>query len=175
MKKINTKLLALLAGMALLLTCTVGGTLAYLTDKTGPVVNTFIPARLATTLAENAGEVVQIRNDGNVDAYVRVAVYGNWVKDGVIVAPWTGAVEIAKDWMQGSDGYYYYTKRLPVAAEGANNLTANLLAEPITQTGGPEGATLVLYVMHQAIQADPAAAAEQAWGVTVGVDGRITK
>lgn len=184
MKWNHRKYLVLLACVMLLLTCAAGGTMAYLTDRTDAVVMAFTPAYLTSRVVEDFSEAdgammqkdIRVQNDGSIDAYVRVAVYGNWVNEaGQIVAPWTGTVETASDWAQGPDGYYYYTARLAASVDGANSLTGNLLASPITQTGGPEGAHLVIHVIHQSIQADPVSAVTDAWHVTVGADGSISK
>ena len=58
MKKFNKKSLALLIAAALLLTITVGSTVAYLVDSTNALVNTFEPTEVDTELNENFdGEV----------------------------------------------------------------------------------------------------------------------
>ena len=100
MKRFHKKSLVLLITVALLLTCTVSGTVAFLAVDSGPVTNTFTPVELDTKIIENddfgstkTKKSIQIQNNGNIDAYVRVAVYGNWViKDEnnkeKIVAPW---------------------------------------------------------------------------------------
>ena len=41
---------------ALALCCAIGGTLAWLTDKTDPVVNTFTVGNVDITLAETTGQ-----------------------------------------------------------------------------------------------------------------------
>lgn len=52
MKKLNKKIIALLISAALLLTFTVGGTVAYLVDASGPVENQFKPAAVDTEIDE---------------------------------------------------------------------------------------------------------------------------
>lgn len=187
MKKFNKKYLVLLASVALLLTVSVGSTVAYLVDKADEVVNTFTPTRLETDVVETFGKVddvmtkssIQIRNDGNIDAYVRVAIYGNWVNEkGEIVKPWTGEVDYDTETWAKIGPYYYYNYRLP--PEG-NDLTSNLLDSPITQGTIPEGAHhLVINVIHQSIQADGVNANKvpvvtAVWGATVDENGNISK
>lgn len=200
MKKFNKKYLVLLASVALLLTVSVGSTVAYLVDKADEVVNIFTPTRLETDVVETFGKVddvmtkssIKIRNDGNIDAYVRVFITGNWVitekdKNGnevdKIVAPWDGNITLNPDrsWILGSDGYYYYTKRLPPTPDDEKtDRTSELLGSAITQSGGPAGAHLVINVIHQSIQADGVNAnnvpvVTAVWGATVDENGNISK
>lgn len=176
MKKLHKKSLVLLAALALLLTCTVGGTAAFLAVGSGPVTNTFTPAELDTKIVESfkdsaSGAVkssIKVENTGTVDAYVRVGVYGYWaVKDSSgtekIVAPWSSTVTPATGWEEKSDGWYYYTSALKPGTK-----TGELLSESITQTGAPAAypsAYLVVNVIHQSIQTEPAQARTDAnWG-----------
>lgn len=168
----NKKSLTLIVAAALLLTITVGGTTAYFLDTTDEAVYTFQPGFLATGLQSADSTAIRVENQGTVDAYIRVAIVGNWVdENNVILAPWMGDVSIneADGWQQGEDGFYYYTARL---AARENALTPNLLAAPIASGEGPDGAALKLQVLHQSIQADGrsksgAFAAEEAWHVTI--------
>ena len=180
MKKLNKKSLVLLACVALLLTCSVGSTVAFLADKADEVVNTFTPTHLSTDVVESfdgtTKSSIKIQNNGNIDAYVRVAIYGNWViteeiegeKVDKIVAPWNGTISYnTADWDKGEDdGYYYYKKPLPPTPDGTLDLTNNLLAASITQpTDGPAGAHLVITVIHQSIQAEPISTVKTVWQV----------
>lgn len=155
MKKLNTKSLVLLVCVALLLTCAVGSTVAYLVDKTDSITNTFTPAKVTTTIEEDFdGETksrIQIKNEANsINVWVRVAIVGNWVKDGQIVAPWTGPVDYnTTDWSLESDGYYYYNS---VVEPGKS--TTNLLKTQITAGTREDGAHLEITVIHQSIQSD---------------------
>ena len=177
MKKLHRKGIVLLIALALLLICAVGGTVAYLSVGTGPVTNTFTPAELDTVIVEDFGETydgvlkssIKVQNNGNIDAYVRVGVYGYWaVKDGSgaekIIAPWASTVTPANGWEKKGDWYYYTSKLAP------DDTTGNLLKEPITQSDRPDGydtAYLVVTVIHQSIQTEPAKALTDAhWGWT---------
>lgn len=55
--KTRTKVLGLMMAAVLLVSATIFGTMAYLTDKTGPVVNTFTAANIKVTLTEQEGLV----------------------------------------------------------------------------------------------------------------------
>ena len=147
--------------VAILLTFAVSGTIAYLVDKTGEVVNTFAPAQVDTEIVEvieNGAKtsitVSNPKNDMSIPAYVRVAVVGNWCdNEGKIVAPWTpDFAHNGKYWTEHSDGYYYYNQILNVGAT-----TENLLADgaTISSTDADKaGLHLVVTVMQQAIQAE---------------------
>lgn len=173
MKKLHRKSLVLLITLAVLLTCAVSGTAAYLAIRSGPVTNTFTRAELDTVIVEefskkNGKVSIKVENKGDIDAYVRVGVYGYWaVQDGndneKVVAPWTSAVKYTEDWKQVGD-WYYYTKKLAPDA-----LTSNLLKESIKEENAPvhyPSAYLVVNVIHQSIQAEPVGAVQDAWGWT---------
>lgn len=157
MKKFNKKSLALLIAAALLLTITVSGTVAYLVDSTGSLVNTFTPTVVDTEITEkfdgSSKSSIVITNVGerNIDVYVRVAVVGNWVLNNQIVDSWTLSDEYINksNWNIGSDGFYYYNTVLE-----AGSTTANLLSKAIISPLRTDGAHLEVTVMQQAIQAD---------------------
>lgn len=175
MKKLHRKSVVLLIALALLLTCAVSGTVAYLSVGSGPVTNTFTPAELDTVIVEDfkmqyGGAVkssIQVKNKGTIDAYVRVGVYGYWaVKDSggneKIIAPWASTVTPADGWVEAGDWYYYTSKLEP------GKTTGNLLSAQITKAGQPASypsAYLVVNVIHQSIQTEPdQALADANWG-----------
>lgn len=170
MKRFPKKPLVLLIGVALLLTFTVSGTVAFLADNTAELTNTFTPVEVDTKIVEEvtAGskssiKVENIQADNHIPVYVRVAVVGNWVDaSGNIVAPWKLDSYNSTDWTKGSDGFYYYKRVLNVGSR-----TENLLSTPITDANKPEGAAdLIVTVVHQSVQAEPASAVTNAWGWT---------
>lgn len=150
--------------VALLLTFTVSGTIAFLTDKTNPVQNVFTPTKVDTeiveTIKDNAKTSITVYNkpasEGCVDAYVRVAVVGNWCDaNGKIAKPWAlSENDINKAaWTKRGD-YYYYNSVLKTKTP-----TANLLADGVTiakssSKPGYENLHLVVTVMQQAVQAE---------------------
>ena len=174
MKKFHKKSLVLLVCVAMLLTFTVSGTVAFLADNSGSVTNTFTPVEVDTMIVENEDfstthikKSIQVKNnpgENHIPVYVRVSVSGYWVDatGANIVAPWNGSIDYNQtNWAAGSDGFYYYKGELAVGAT-----TANLLASNISQpTDKPAGADhLVVTVIHQAIQSQPDAAIKAAWG-----------
>lgn len=78
----SKKGIALLVSLVLVLTVTVGTTLAFLIDTTDPVVNNFTPSKVTVTVNEDFdGEVkknVSITNTGDTPAYIRAAVIITW-------------------------------------------------------------------------------------------------
>lgn len=154
------KSLVLIAMVALLLTFTVSGTIAWLAASTDEVVNVFTPGKIDTEIDEpdwdgKTKATVQVKNTAStIPVYVRVAVSANWVKDGVIVKPWDGTIDHDEtNWeYNAEDGFYYYNKILP-----AGQTTENLLDKPITYTSDEvpvEGAKLIMTIVHQSIQAE---------------------
>lgn len=123
MKKINRKIL-LVMSLMLVLTLSVGLTMAYFSDYT--------PAKGGKTIALNGkteiheeqptddSKVVTIENTGDTPVMVRVAVYAPGPADSV-----TGS---GTDWVKGDDGYYYYMKVIPAKSGDASK------SSPLTVT-----------------------------------------
>lgn len=157
--------------------CLVSGlTLAYLVTSTDALENVFGVPNFDTGISEDfsAGQVkkdVKIQNTGDVDAYVRVMVVVTWVNDAGAVYPqipvkgtdYTITWTTDPAWVQGKDGYWYYTK--PIAPDAA---TAVLFTdcEP-GEDKAPDGYTLSVEILSQSIQAVPANAVEDAWKVII--------
>lgn len=170
MKRFPKKLAVLLAAVTLLLTFTVSGTVAFLTDNTNSLTNTFTPVELDTVIVETVTQgqktsiaVENIQADNHIDVYVRVAVFGNWVDEtGKIVAPWKLTSYNTANWALGPGSFYYYKGVLKVG-----DTTPNLLSGAITEAGKPDGAHhLEVTVAHQSVQAEPATVVQSAWGWT---------
>ena len=165
--------------VAILLTSAVSGTIAYLKTSTGTVTNQFNPTEVTSEIVEEGWSdngtqksSVVVKNTGSTSAYIRAAVVGNWCNGaGEIVEPWNGTITPSENWSNGSDGYYYYTKVVPVG-----QTTTNLLSSPITTETRTDGTHLVVTVVQQAIQAEGMGSdgknpVEQMWGVTVNDNG----
>lgn len=162
---------ALLVSLLLLLTVTIGGTIAFLMDSDGPMHNRFNPSQVTTkveeTLEETSKKNVKIQNTGNTDAWIRAAVVITWQdKDGNVCgqAPVAGTNYTAwtpgTDWTQGDDGFYYYTK--PVAAGAA---TATALIGSIAPVGDfpADGYYLTVEIIGSGIQNKPANVFNTEW------------
>lgn len=174
-----------LAALVLLLCAAVGGTLAWMTAQSDTVTNTFTPAEVKTEIVETIDGTsksgIQVKNTGDVEAYVRAAIAMAWVDAsgdpvGSSVALPTLPVP-SSGWVKGSDGIYYYTQ--PVAPDGE---TPALFATAITEpTDKPANCHLQVTVLAEAIQADGVNSEDEyavveAWGPvkSVGKDGTLT-
>ena len=157
-----------------------GTTAAYLLDETTPLQNSFDPVFVECEVEEVFDKTtksnVTIKNTGEIDAYIRAVFVVTWVaSDGSIysTAPARGVdyelVLGASGWEVGSDGFYYYTSAV---APGASTSTLIDSLTVVSQTP-PEGHKLSVHVAATAIQSTPAAAVENAWGVTVDSDGTL--
>ncbi len=192
-KRLTILLVSLLSVIAI----TVGITLAYVFSNTDPVENEFEPSKVACAVVENGFDTentdntvntdatktnVQIKNTGDTDAYIRVAVVVTWKRaDGTVWAQQPEAEDYSIDWsfddaenptwVKGEDGYYYYKN--PVAAD---TLTDILIKEAKVLKAAPEdGYQLSIEIVASAIQAKPTDVVTSRWGVAVADDGTISK
>lgn len=171
------KLMILVLALALL-SGAVLGTLAYLFQDTGTVVNTFTPGDVPNTPEENISNntktSIVIRNDGNVSAYIRVRLVtyrvdeqGNHI-GGTATIP---EFDLGTDWFE-QDGFYYYKN--PVSA---GDLTGNMIGTngiTMKQYDDADGGKQVIEVISESIQSDPTTTVTAAWGVTVK-DGKLVE
>ena len=177
-KRRSKKTGTLLFSLVLLLTMMVGGTLAYLTIQTNPVVNQFTPSHVSCTVTESFNGTIKsnvnVTNTSDIPAYIRVKLVSYRVNDdGKHIG---GTAEIpgfdpGEHWVKYGD-YYYYT--LPV---DPNKQPASPLIDSITLTGSytdADGGKQVIEVMAEAIQSVPAEAIGKSWGVTISQD-RVTQ
>lgn len=176
----NKKSIAMLVSIIALLTIVAGTTIAYLYTNTPSITNTFTPTKVTTTIVEDdpsdTKNNVKVKNTGDIDAYIRATVIVTW-KDASgqvhATAPVAGTdyeVTYPTDtgWVEGSDGYYYYTSK--VAAGGSTGV----LLTDCKPVGGktPAGYHLSVEILASAIQAEPSDAVTTAWGSTNG--GSVT-
>lgn len=135
---------------------------------------------------------VNVSNDGNVPIYVRAQISIYWVDangnqlweepkpepdeipTGIIDGDYRltmGSSGSSASWVEGQDGFYYWTAPLEVG-----NATADLIEklERINAFLHKDGRQLVCDIAVQGIQADPADAVKEAWGVTIADDGTLT-
>lgn len=182
MKNMKLKTILTLAALALLLTCTVSGTLAYLSTGTETVENVFTPVTVGVDVTDEVKESVKsnvvIKNTSDIPVYIRAAIVGYWVDEvGNVVAPLKesdGKFEglPGTGWTKIGD-YYYYTS--PVAA-GAELKNSNALFTSYTVPAEkPAGADhLVMDILTQAVQAEPKDAVTELWEVTVNADKTLS-
>lgn len=195
-KKLNKKAVVLVASAVLLVVVAVGGTFAWLTSKPDMLNNSFTVGTVSVEVDEeldgNAKKNVTIKNTGSSDAYIRATVVYNWVNangDMLYGEPPYENIDYSvsyntTDWIQGSDGYWYYKYKV------ASNASTKNLINTLTPTAdkGPHGqydtdssewaSALQFYlgvnIVGAGIQANPSTTAESEWGVTVNSDGTLS-
>lgn len=193
MKKHINKKSIIIASVMLLLLVAVGTTIAYIFTETEPVENTFNPSKVSCAVVEKGYEPVsggiqniseksnvQIKNTGDTDAYIRVAVVVNWASAGGsgvwAQKPADSDYEITynsnEDWFYGGDGFYYYSKAVPPGES-----TSVLIDEARQLSSAPNGTDgtqyyLSIEIVASAIQSTPETVVAEQWGVTVN-DGVI--
>lgn len=163
------KFLLLGALLALALAVSVSVTMAFLIDKDNSVTNSFTPVSVSCEINEKVENKIKssvtVKNTGDISAYIRVAVVVNKAdEDGNIVAGAVtedaGRFTPGTDWVEHTDGYYYYTS--PVAAGSS---TGNLISGDGISLEG-----IRVTILEEAIQADGGLsdgtkAVVNAWGV----------
>ncbi len=160
MKNLKRKTILTLALLAVVLTASIGGTLAYLKTSTEAVTNTFTQAYVKCSVKEPGwtdGNTVKsnvtVHNDGNITAYIRAAIVVTWKDEsGNTMAEKPGAgdytLSIGSEWT-ANGGYYYYNQTVAAGASTAN------LIDSCTSTGTyVDGRKLCVEVVASAIQAD---------------------
>ena len=166
MKRMKKKSLLLVAGIVLMLTIAIGGTIAYLVTNTEPVVNTFTPGEVPIEITENFKDGVksnvQVKNKGNVPAYIRAKIIVTWKdKDGNVSAikPVRGTDYSLNlnhgngvgQWLQASDSCYYYRG---IVAVGASTNPLIISCTKLANANKPDGYDLSVEIIAESIQAE---------------------
>ena len=173
------KLLAAVVAVALVACCVIGGTLAWLTAETDPVVNTFTVGNIDITLTETPATYkilpgTEIAKDPNVT--VDASSEDCWLFVKVDEANWPEKVEYSIDsaWtpLDGVDGVYYIDT--PAKGTAIPVLTDNEVVVLDTMTKqevnaiqsaievNPENAPSLTFTAY-AVQKEGFATAELAW------------
>lgn len=170
---------AMLLATVMLFALAVGGTIAWLTDKDRPLVNTFDPSKVTCEVQEKFdGKVksdVNVKNTGDIDAFIRVKLVTYRTNDAGQHIGGTAALPqftLGANWVE-NNGYYYYT--LPVAP---GEKPATKLTDSMTLIGSyldTDGGKQAVDVMAEAIQSVPEDAVKAAWGsgFSIGSDGSL--
>lgn len=157
----------------------VGGTVAYLTTHTQELTNIFSPSTvMAKVEGGDDNGVYTIRNDGDVEAYLRVAIVANWLDNSIVddllgdsTIHWKQpgfTVTASDNWDLGDDGFYYYKN--PVAAQ--TDIDDTLTVTLNDSETAPNGYKFSVQVIAEAIQSEPTDAVIEAWGVSVDATNR---
>ena len=169
----------MLLATVMLFALAVGGTIAWLTDKDRPLVNTFDPSKVTCEVQEKFdGKVksdVNVKNTGDIDAFIRVKLVTYRTNDAGQHIGGTAALPqftLGANWVE-YNVYYYYT--LPVAP---GDKPATKLTDSMTLTESyddADGGHQSIDVMAEAIQSVPEAAVKAAWGTgfSIGTDGSL--
>lgn len=173
----------LIISLVLLAAVVVGGTVALLFDSTDAVTNTFSPVDVEIKINENKTAttksnitITNVETDAAVPVYVRATLVIYWKdtingKEQIIPKPAGASVTTPaaqSGWFMVGDIYYYESPLNP-------DSTTSVMTDVITVTV-PAGSTAKCYidVRAEAIQAQPAAAVEDAWkDVDVNADGKL--
>ena len=175
---------ALILSLCLIFALAVGTTVALLKANTDPVTNTFTAAKSKITIEEKTDKGIKseiyVKNEGTATSYVRVKLVMNWVSDADNATVSAVPVDITvkydtTKWFEQGGIYYYMTPVGPKDSD--NNMTANLLKDPITEPtdGKPAGCHLEVTVLAESIQAAPSKAVTESWHVGVDSNGHLTK
>ena len=155
-----------------------GSVVAYMYTQTEEKNNRLIPATVCCEVLEaisnNAKTGIQIHNNGNIDAYLRLRLTTHWENSsGQIIAKPSEmpTFSIASGWIAGANNTYYYSA--PIAPDGsAPNLLASGSTIPLTVDEA--GNKCVIEVFAEAIQSVPGSVVTDNWGVSVDSNGIIT-
>lgn len=131
----SKKPLTLFVALVLLLTLAVGGSLAWLVSN-DKVTNSMVPGNVPITIHEKFDGTtksdVYVINNGNIQAFIRVAIIANAVDEQGNVTTGTApgyTVDLTK-WTK-IDNYYYYNG----IVEPNGGKTADLFTGPVTFNG----------------------------------------
>ena len=183
--KNNQKSIIMLVALVLILTVSVGGTLAYLQTKTDSVTNTFTPSKVTVYVDEeyngSTKENVKIKNTGDTEAWIRAVVVVTWQdvngnvygQQPVEGTDYTINYNLNDGWVKGADGFYYWNKPVLSDDEAPNNCSTGVLISSCTanDTVTVDDTTYYLNVeiLGSGIQSKPAEAVDS-WDVENVID-----
>lgn len=125
----NRKMKILIAAVLLVALAAPAAVLAYFTDYEDAYGGAVIELKGETTIHEDANsekKVISIENVGDTDVIVRLAIYGDYVKQ-----PLT--YETSSEWIEDGDWIYY--KKILAPGESTSKITAFVDAEAAEAAG----------------------------------------
>ena len=175
---LNGRLTAMVIATVMLLALAIGGTVAWLTDTSPAVVNTFTPSHVSCEVEETFNNKtgvkskVQVKNTSDIPAFIRVKLVTYRTNDAGQHIGGTASVpnfQPGTNWVL-HEGYYYYTQ--PVQPQ---NFTGILIEEITLENRytDADGGHQAIDVMAEAIQSVPEAAVKEAWGFGLKADGSL--
>lgn len=180
MMKTSNKSAALIVSLALILTAVLGATAAYLMTQSDGITNTFTPGQVSCKVVEDLTssdtKIITVENTSDTAAYIRVTLVATWqTDDGTVYAKapvegpnkdYTVSLGARSNWVQNGDYYYYKDS---VAANGGKTTdTITVEATANTSNRAPEGYSLHVEVLAEAVQVvqgNPTEGAIYAWNV----------
>ncbi len=175
-RSISGKMFVTMLAVVLLVGCIIGGTVAWLTDKTDPITNTFTYGKVNITLQETTGENykivpgVNIKKDPSVTVeggsepcyvFVKVEENGTFVEGKV-----TYRMSVFWTELEGVDNVWYLKaggvvnpQTISILANDQITVSENLTMEEIKQVGTAPTLTFTAY----AVQQSGSANAAEAW------------
>lgn len=178
-KRRSKKTGMLFLSLLLVIGMVVGGTVAWLSTKSAPITNTFLPSKVACEVTESfdgkTKSNVNVTNTGDIDAYIRVKLATYRVND---EGDHIGGIAKIPDftpgagWVENGD-YYYYTKPVAPDKQPADALISSI--DLIGSYTDADGGKQAIDVMAEAIQSVPENAVKAAWGegFSIGTDGSL--
>lgn len=179
---------AIMALAAALVTVAVAGVIAWTTAQDA-LTNQFEIGKVDTTISEEfdgtAKRNVYATNNGNVPVYIRAQVNIYWIDAETGEQLWDapkqdedysvkGGLPADDGWSKDSaSGYYYWTAPVEVNHQTEKLIDTILQSSVQLNVDKAAGRKFVVDVDIQSIQADPASAVKEAWGVTVDSDGTL--
>lgn len=176
-KRRSKKTGMLFLSLLLVIGMVVGGTLAWLSTKSAPITNTFLPSHVSCSVKEEFNGTtksnVNVINTGDIDAYIRVKLVtyrvndeGDHIGGTAKIPPFTPG----NGWVENGD-YYYYTQPVAPGTKPVDALIDRItLTRSYDDADDADGGKQVIEVMAEAIQANGVAdngtkAVKEAWGV----------
>lgn len=172
---LNGRLTAMVIATVMLLALAIGGTVAWLTDTSPAVVNTFTPSQVKCEVEETFNNKtgvksnVKVQNTSDIPAFIRVKLVtyrtngkGQHIGGTASVPAFTPG----EGW-QEHNGYYYYTQPVQPQAFTGILIEQIKLQDPYLDADGGRQA---IDVMAEAIQSVPEAAVKEAWGAGFSIN-----
>lgn len=173
-KRRSKKTGMLFLSLLLVIGMVVGGTVAWLSTKSAPITNTFLPSHVSCSVTEEFNGTtksnVNVTNTGDVDAFIRVKLVTYRVNDEEQHIGGTAEIHPftpGNGWVKKGD-YYYYTQPVAPGTKPAAALISSI--DLIGSYTDADGGKQAIDVMAEAIQSVPKDAVQAAWGEDFSID-----
>jgi len=170
----NSRMATITVSVVLLLALTIGGTIAWLSTKAGPLVNPFTPSKVTCEVTEEdfndetgIKTNVNVKNTGDTEAYIRVKLVTYRTNDAGQHIGGTAALPTftpGENWV-AYGGFYYYTQPVAAGASPASALISSITL--VSSYDDADGGRQAIDIVAEAIQSKPATAVGEAWGVSI--------